>query len=107
MSTKFMIARIGYRDYAVSFEDATALLAIASRSLEVKQDNYRGPYIPVEAKDDEGENSFVEQLRLGAVKQRQAETDEPFVDPAAPSKPEPLAIGHTPKLSPPEPEMPF
>lgn len=41
---KQFIVRISYTEYAISPEDAVALLAIASRAQSVKQIGYSGPY---------------------------------------------------------------
>ena len=43
--SKMFIANIGYTDYAVSKEDAVALLDIIGRLRKVKQNGYQGPYI--------------------------------------------------------------
>ena len=42
---KMFIANIGYTEYAVSTDDAVALVGIISRLRKVKQNGYQVPYI--------------------------------------------------------------
>jgi hypothetical protein len=44
---KMFILRVNYADYAMSHKDAIAILDIASRMQNVKQNGYSGPYYPV------------------------------------------------------------
>lgn len=67
MGKKFIV-RIGYVDYAVEPEDATALLLIASRSKPVRQEGYRGPYY---VQNDD--SLFVDNLALADVEDAPAD----------------------------------
>lgn len=44
MAIKLMKLTVGYNEYAMSPADAIALLDIATRMREVKQDKYNSPY---------------------------------------------------------------
>ena len=84
--SKMFIACIGYTDYAVSKEDAVALLDIIGRLRKVKQNDYQGPYI-----FQEGDADVLSHMAL-------ADCQEP--DPK-------LAITHQPLAVADETEGPF
>jgi len=59
---KQFIVQVGYTDYALSAEDAVALLAICSRMRAVKRDHYDGPFHYVA-----GNDLIVDAIRMATV----------------------------------------
>jgi hypothetical protein len=99
MNKRMMIVKIGYHDFAMTPEDALAFIALADRAEPVTQKDWRGPWVR-EVRDED--RDMISECRMGTV--TEPLPDAPFVEPKAP---EPLAIGHTPKLMAPAEDLPF
>jgi hypothetical protein len=80
---KMFIVRIAYTDYAVTGEDALALIGIADRVRVVKQNNWTGPYI-VEAEQE----AFCTTVTLADVIEGPVEAVIPEPAPVMPPPPD-------------------
>ncbi len=61
---RMAVVTIGYQDYAMSMSDATTLMAIAQRAKEVRRDDFRRAFSPVDA---EGGEPFARHMEIAMV----------------------------------------
>lgn len=66
---RMAVVTVGYQDYAMSMSDATALMAIAQRAKQVKRDDFRSPFSPV---DPEGGEPFALHMEIAMVQAKRS-----------------------------------